>query len=193
MFDLAEHWLHPALAPFFSLSHKTDTPLEPDSFPNSVYYNTGPKDLCLLIGCIAVMAVLRDALRLGVFEPFARWKLTRDLGFKRASRLNGNGKANGNGTTNGNAHGNGATNGNANGNGHAHSSNMSKRELRQMHRSVLRFAEQGWPAVYYPIQWAFGLVGPIVFLTCSPRSPRIFFSMSTITFQPECLSLRTCG
>ncbi|KAJ7937102.1 TLC domain-containing protein [Mycena leptocephala] len=132
----AEDWL----APFYSLSHRTGTPAEPDSFPDSVYYNTGAKDVCLIITCMAVMAILRDVLRLGVFEPFAQWKLSRDLAFKHSKRMNGNGKANGNG----------------NGNGHAKAV-ISKKEQRLLHRSVLRFAEQGWSAVYYPLQWCFGL------------------------------------
>ncbi|KAJ6599117.1 TLC domain-containing protein [Mycena vulgaris] len=142
MLSSPEHWLPPYLAPFFSLSHPTDTPADPDSFPDSAYFNTGGLDVCLLITCIAVMAVFRDALRLGVFEPFARWKLARDLQARRSKRMNGNGKANGNGEAN----------------GHAHAENaVSKKELRHMHRSVLRFAEQGWSAFYYPLQWAFGL------------------------------------
>jgi len=29
-------------------------------------------------------------------------------------------------------------------------------ELRKVHRSVLRFAEQGWSAIYYPLQWCYG-------------------------------------
>ncbi|KAJ7498975.1 longevity-assurance protein [Mycena latifolia] len=133
--------LPPYLAPFLSLSHRTDTPADPDSFPDSAYYNTGPKDVCLLITCMAVMAILRDILRLGVFEPFARWKLTRNMEANRSKLMNGNGKANGNGKTN----------------GHSHALNPSKKELRHMHRTVLRFAEQGWSAVYYPLQWSFGL------------------------------------
>jgi acyl-CoA-dependent ceramide synthase len=137
----AEDWL----APFYSLSHRTGTPAEPDSFPDSVYYNTGAKDVCLIITCMAVMAILRDVLRLGVFEPFAQWKLSRDLAFKHSKRMNGNGKANGNG----------------NGNGHAKAV-ISKKEQRLLHRSVLRFAEQGWSAVYYPLQWCFGLVSDLL-------------------------------
>ncbi|KAJ7129742.1 TLC domain-containing protein [Mycena epipterygia] len=133
MLASAQHSLSPYLAPFFGLSHPTDTPAEPDSFPDSTYYNTGPKDLCFVITCIAVMAILRDALRLGVFEPFARWKLARDMAYRRSKTMNGNGKANG------------------------HSSAVSKKELRHMHRSVIRFAEQGWSAAYYPLQWSFGL------------------------------------
>ncbi|KAJ6520945.1 hypothetical protein B0H19DRAFT_1204404 [Mycena capillaripes] len=105
------------VAPFYSLSHRTDTPAEPDSFPDSVYYNTGAKDVCLIISCIAVMA---------------------DFEYERSKRLNGNGKANGNGHTD-------------------IKGAMSKKEQRHLHRSVLRFAEQGWSAVYYPLQWCFGL------------------------------------
>ncbi|KAJ6614294.1 TLC domain-containing protein [Mycena sp. CBHHK59/15] len=134
-----EAWLPPAVVPFFSLSHRTDTPPHPDSFPDSAYYTTGPKDICYIISCIAVMAVLRDVLRLGVFEPFARWKLANDMQRPRTLRANG------------------ATNGRANGNGHHAGTSPSKKELRHMHRSVLRFAEQGWSAVYYPLQCAFGI------------------------------------
>ncbi|KAF8195953.1 TLC domain-containing protein [Mycena galopus ATCC 62051] len=136
-----EEWV----APFYSLSYRTDTPAYPDSFPDSVYYRTGAKDVCLIITCMAVMAVLRDILRLNVFEPFARWKLTRDLEFKLARAANGNGKVNGNG------HGHAK----ANGNGHANGV-ISKKEKRLIQRSVIRFAEQGWSAAYYPLQWGFG-------------------------------------
>ncbi|KAK7049573.1 Sphingosine N-acyltransferase lag1 [Paramarasmius palmivorus] len=136
-------WLHPYLVPFFTLSYPTDTPQNPDSFPDSQYYNTGLLDLCLIVTIIAVMAVLRDAFRLGVFEPFAEWKLTRDLrnATKKASpKMNGNG------------------NGHANGNGNGHViPPITTKQRRILHRSVLRFAEQGWSAVYYPLQWAFGL------------------------------------
>ncbi|KAF7352836.1 Longevity-assurance protein [Mycena venus] len=135
-----EDWV----VPFYTLSHRTDTPAEPDSFPNSVYYNTGAKDVCLIITCMAVMAILRDVLRLNVFEPFAKWKLTRDLELTRSKSKHLNGSANGNGKANGNGH--------ANGNGA-----ITKKERRLIHRSVVRFAEQGWSAVYYPLQWGFGL------------------------------------
>ncbi|KAJ7700033.1 TLC domain-containing protein [Mycena rosella] len=138
MLSSSEDWLPPYLAPFFTLSYRTDTPAEPDSFPDSAYYTTGSHDVWLILTCIAAMAVLRDVLRLGVFEPFARWKLARDMDSKRSKRaMNGNG--NGNGTANGHANG------------------PSKKELRHMNRSVMRFAEQGWSAVYYPLQWSFGL------------------------------------
>ncbi|KAJ7179199.1 TLC domain-containing protein [Mycena filopes] len=137
---LAEQWLPPSIVPFFSLSHRTSTPAHPDSFPDSPYYTTGFKDVCLIITCMALMALLRDALRLGLFEPFARWKLTRDLNAEYSKHPNGT-----------------ASNGTANGKTNGHAAGPTKKELRHLHRSVLRFAEQGWSAVYYPIQWGFGL------------------------------------
>ncbi|KAJ8086553.1 Sphingosine N-acyltransferase lag1 [Marasmius tenuissimus] len=138
----ASEWLHPHLLPFFTLSYPTDPPKNPDSFPNSHYYGTGLKDLCMIVTIIAVFAILRDVFRLCVFEPFARWKLYRDLRHKNSShKMNGNGKANGNGYQNGNGH----------------AVNPTKKERRKIQHSVLRFAEQGWSMVYYPLQWAFGL------------------------------------
>ncbi|KAJ7784888.1 TLC domain-containing protein [Mycena maculata] len=143
------------VAPFLSLSYRRDIPtITLDSFPDSAYYNTGPKDVCLLITCMAVMAVLRDALRLGVFEPLARWKLTRDIRRNHSKIMTGNGRANGNSHTNG---------------------AVSKSELRHMQRSVLRFAEQGWPAVYYPLQWFYGLY--------------VNYNISVDIFHPETLWL----
>ncbi|KAF8231881.1 longevity assurance proteins LAG1/LAC1 [Tricholoma matsutake] len=142
-------WLPSYLEPFISLSYPTETSKDPDSFPHAAYYNTGRSDLCLIITCIVVMAVLRDALRLGVFEPFARWKLSRDLALrKRHQSLHGVaiGKLNGQAKKA------------ENGNGHTTSRNLhgNARELRQVHRSVLRFAEQGWSFVYYSLQSALG-------------------------------------
>ncbi|KAJ7686025.1 TLC domain-containing protein [Mycena rosella] len=118
------NWLPPYLAPFFALSHRTDAPSAPDAFPDSAHYNTGPQDVCLLITCMTAMAVLRDVLRLGVFEPFVRWRLAsrREKGESSYSNRR-----------------------------------ASRKEGRRMHRTVLRFAEQGWPAVYYPLQFVFGL------------------------------------
>ncbi|CAK5275574.1 unnamed protein product [Mycena citricolor] len=123
------------LAPFLTLSYRVDTPENVDSFPDATYYHSGQLDICFIISCIAVMAVLRDALRLGVFEPFARWKLTRDLDLKRAASKR---KANGSG------------------NGHVNGTH-SKKELQHLHRSVLRFGEQGWSVAYYPVVWGYGL------------------------------------
>lgn len=77
-------------------------------------------------------------------EPFARWKLTRD--WERLNPPN-------------------LQNGAVNGNGHAEhveypppKSTMSPRDARKIHRSVLRFAEQGWSVIYYTLQWSFGFV-----------------------------------
>ncbi|KAG5717256.1 Sphingosine N-acyltransferase lag1, partial [Termitomyces sp. T112] len=145
----ATQWLPSYLIPFFTLSYPTVTPKNPDSFPDSAYYKTGIQDACLVITCIAVMAILRDALRLGVLEPLAHWKLTRDL-FNR-KRL---GVAKSEEHTNGHV----MTNGVSNGNGHiSDDPRPTPKELRKVHRSVLRFAEQGWSVVYYTLQWSFGL------------------------------------
>ncbi|KAF8639452.1 hypothetical protein AX16_010307 [Volvariella volvacea WC 439] len=144
-------WLHPYLVPFFSLSHPTEPPQKSDSFPDSAYYNVGPLDVCLVITCIAVMAILRDFFRLAIFEPFARWKLTRDLeiaarkkALKASSKTNG--KSSGNGVLNGNHEANSVS-----------ALVLTPKQQHQLHRSVLRFAEQGWSAIYYPLQWTFGL------------------------------------
>ncbi|KAJ6583032.1 TLC domain-containing protein [Mycena vulgaris] len=135
MLSFSEHGLPPYLAPFFFLSYSADAPKTPDSFHDSAYYTTGAQDVCLLITCIAAMAIMRDALRLGVFEPFARWKLARDQA-RRPKRINGTGKAHGRSLD---------------------QNIVPKRKLRHMHKSIVRFGEQGWPACYYPLQWAFGL------------------------------------
>lgn len=98
---------------------------------------------------IAVMAILRDAFRLGFFEPLARCKLYRDLRRKREKvtvASNGHEKS-----LNGNGHANGHANGCA-------IPSPTTKEIRLIERSVMRFAEQGWSVIYYPLQWAFGLV-----------------------------------
>jgi len=143
------HLLPAFLVPFLSLSYPTDTPLNLDSFPHSPYYNTGPLDACFVITCIAVMAILRDAIRLGILEPFARWKLSADL--RRKIEPHSHRFANGNGTHNANGH----------------ISRISKRESDKMHRSVLRFAEQGWSALYYSVQWTLGFVRAPYFISIS--------------------------
>ena len=149
------------VAPFFSLQYPTATPAHPDSFPQSTYYNAGKLDICILISCVAIMAVLRDAFRLGIFEPLARWKLLRDLELKREKNLN---KVNGSANHETNHHHHTANgNGKANGNGHANGNDRvalgTRKQLRQLNRSVLRFAEQGWSVVYYSLQLSFGVVG----------------------------------
>ena len=147
------------VAPFFTLQYPTATPAHPDSFPHSTYYNAGKLDICILITYIAIMAVLRDALRLGIFEPLARWKLLRDLELKQKQFLN---KVNGRTNDDTHHHQIANGNGNANGNGQANGNNRvalgTGKKLRQLNRSVLRFAEQGWSVVYYSLQLSFGIV-----------------------------------
>jgi acyl-CoA-dependent ceramide synthase len=93
------------------------------------------------------MAVLRDATRLGIMEPFARWKLARDL--EHSKKLNVNGRALGL------ANGNGYSNGNAS---YPNGGRTTQQESRKMHRKVLRFAEQSWSVIYYTVIWCYGLV-----------------------------------
>ena len=154
----APAWLPAKLVPFFTLSYPTAPPLHPDSFLESNYYGTGLLDGWLIITAIAIMAVLRDVTRVFLMEPFARWKLRRDLQSRKRKKLalaNGNGKANG--------HSNGKANGFANGNGHAAPEYVvTPAERRRMNRSVIRFAEQGWSVVYYVLEWFFGLVRPLL-------------------------------
>lgn len=144
-------WLSSYFLPFITLSYPTDPPPNPDSFYHSAYYGTGLLDACLIITCIAVMAVLRDLVRVYVMEPFARWKLTRD--WERLQPIHKQ---------------NGLVNGHAD---HVNldsssRSPMSARDARKMHRSVLRFAEQGWSAIYYSLQWSFGFVRAFAQLKC---------------------------
>ncbi|EIW82364.1 longevity-assurance protein [Coniophora puteana RWD-64-598 SS2] len=153
-------WLPSFLVPFVSLSHPTDAPTITDSFHDNAYYNTGILDGCLIISCIAIMAILRDATRIYILEPFARWVLIRD--WRRRAQKNKsvtNGTANGaNGSLskihNGNANGHSKT---ANGNGVHAPSRPSPKETRQINRSVVRFAEQGWSTIYYTLQACFGI------------------------------------
>lgn len=146
---LVPQWLPSFLTPFVTLSYPTSPPATPDSFKDSAYYNGGLLDGCLIITCIAVMAVLRDAFRLGVFEPFARWYLTRELLMNKAKE---------NGHANGDAKKGPKSNGSYN--GHAHPVDepvITKREARRLRHGVIRFAEQGWSVVYYTLQWLHGL------------------------------------
>lgn len=77
------------------------------------------------------MAVLRDVTRIYVFEPFASWKLMRDLRVQSKPKTNG--------------HMNGLA-------------NPSKKALQRVNHGITRFAEQGWSLLYYSVQWSFGLV-----------------------------------
>jgi acyl-CoA-dependent ceramide synthase len=105
------------------------------------------------------MAILRDLARLFVFEPFAHWKLARDL---RAKKLAGKGR----GSLSPSLKAKVVSNGTANGhhaNGDAHEITFTVVEKRRMHRSVLRFAEQGWALLCYSFQCGFGLVSSSFF------------------------------
>lgn len=152
-------WLPSFVAPFLTLSYPVDRPANPDSFPNSSYYSTGPLDACFIVSCIIFMAGFRDALRLGVFEPFARWQLTRgrrrhsipekDALKSEKQSLNGNG-----------AHQNGSSliqEANGHDVGDLASYSLTSKEDRKINRSVLRFAEQGYSWVYWTFSWCLGM------------------------------------
>ncbi|KAH0839994.1 longevity assurance proteins LAG1/LAC1 [Lanmaoa asiatica] len=145
-------WLPSFLIPFFTLSYPTPPPLDPDSFHGSLYYTTGILDACVIVSCIAVMAVLRDITRIYLMEPFAKWKLTRD--WKRSQRekikVNVSPKA----PVNGSSIPNGLA---GRKNGEHTPLTISKRDARRIHRSMLRFAEQGWSFIYYTLNFAFGV------------------------------------
>ncbi|KAH9912609.1 longevity assurance proteins LAG1/LAC1 [Epithele typhae] len=153
----APSWLPRQLVPFVTLSVPTAPPVKPDSFPDSSYYGAGLLDFCLMITFIAVMAVLRDATRLLLAEPFARWKLTRNLRAHKLAKLAAaktNGKANG---TPEKANGHGAQNGNGNGYNASSPDTVTPAERKKLRHAVTRFSEQGWPVVYYAIQVPFGM------------------------------------
>ncbi|KAI6105631.1 TLC domain-containing protein [Pisolithus sp. B1] len=140
----APEWLPSFLVPFFTLSYPTGKPISTDSFHDSAYFSTGLLDGCLIISYIAIMAILRDFTRVYVLEPFAKWKLTRDWRRSSQPTVDGNGIPNG-------AIPNGCAMHTSN------SSSMSKKQARKMHRYMLRFAEQGWSAIYYSIQFSYGV------------------------------------
>ena len=152
----ASEWLLSFLAPLFTLSYLTETPASTDSFPDSNYYTIGPRDAYFVVGCIAVMAILRDICRIYIMEPFAEWFLTPKVEvYKRQTHING--------TTNGVANG-------LNGNENGHDSSNSNRKVltkqnnglnkKLIRRRVLRFAEQGWSMIYYTSSWSYGMVCP---------------------------------
>ena len=150
---LSLHCLPSFFTPFVTLSYPTDPPPNPDSFKTSSYYVCGLLDGCLIITCIAVMAILRDALRLGVCEPFARWYLTRELLKSKAKQkelANGDAKNEAK-----DAKSNGSANGHAQ---HSDAPVITRKEARTLRHSVIRFAEQGWSFVYYTLQFGYGMV-----------------------------------
>jgi acyl-CoA-dependent ceramide synthase len=152
------------LVPFVTLSYPVDRPLNPDSFRGSSYYDIGYRDACLIVTFIAVMAMLRDASRLFILEPFANWKLTRDWR-RRQARKSGSSTPNSKQSSN-NAVGHDA---NSKVNGHVAIHGSTEKliadrppensiEARRIRHAVMRFAEQGWQAIYYVNQWSLGMV-----------------------------------
>ncbi|TFY74866.1 hypothetical protein EWM64_g9148 [Hericium alpestre] len=132
--------LPPFLIPFVSLSYPVETPAHPDCFPDASYYDLGYFDLCIMVSCVALLAVLRDSARLAIFEPFASWMLTRDWRIRQGQKQLTNGHTGEKGTMT-----------------PPEEPQMGPAEARRIHRSVLRFAEQGWQFMYCAAQWAFGL------------------------------------
>jgi len=145
------------LVPFVSLSYSVDPPERPESFPSSSFYEIGYLDACLIVTLIAIMAILRDAARLLLLEPFANWKLTRDWRHRQALKsgsatpdlkassqvgINSDGKI---------------TTGWAEKLLADRPAELSP-EGRRIRHSVIRFAEQGWQAIYYSFQWSLGIV-----------------------------------
>ncbi|KAI9508148.1 longevity assurance proteins LAG1/LAC1 [Russula earlei] len=148
------------LIPFVSLSYSVDPPPNLDSFPDSSYYDIGYLDVCLIVTLIAIMAILRDAIRVLVLEPFANWKLTRHWRRRQALKS-------GSATPDSKASSLASINkGNINSPVITTSSvetAMANRpaersaEARRIRHAVLRFAEQGWQAIYYIWQWSLGI------------------------------------
>jgi very-long-chain ceramide synthase len=152
------------LVPFITLSYPVNPPLKPDSFPHSAYYEIGYRDVCVIVTLIAIMAIVRDAARVLLLEPFANWKLTRDWRRRQASKsgsstpdmrasvndplnVNASEKVNGPVTTIGSAE-----------KLVADRPPDKSRDAHRIRHSVLRFAEQGWQAIYYLIQLSLGIV-----------------------------------
>ena len=153
--DIIPPWVLTYVLPFFSLSYPTDPPTKTDSFHDSQHYGTGWLDICTIVGLIAAMAVLRDLARLYVFEPFACWKLSKDL---RAKKLaGGKNRSSSSPSLKAKLVSNGVVNGHQ-ANGGVDEITFTAAEKRKMHRSVLRFAEQGWALLCYSFQCGFGFV-----------------------------------
>lgn len=171
--DGAPKWMPYYLVPFFTLSYPTSRPENPDSFPTSYYYTTGLLDGCIVISSIAVMALLRDVTRVFVLEPFAQWFLTRSRAFEPTRDATPQGMSNGNK--------------NALVIEKSDLVRKKRREERQIRRSVLRFAEQGWSVIYYSILWSYGLVSASYFrcLTLLTSLQYIHTSLPTSPFNPE--------
>ena len=148
-------WVPPYIIPFLSLSYPMDPPPKTDSFHDSQHFGTGWFDVCTIVGLIAAMAILRDLARLYVFEPFAHWKLSKDLRIKKLAASKNRGSSSP--SLKAKLVSNGVANGRQT-NGHVREITFTAVEKRKVHRSVLRFAEQGWALLCYSFQCGFGLV-----------------------------------
>jgi len=149
------------LVPFVTLSYSVDPPINPDSFPDSSYYDIGYRDVCLIVTLIAIMATLRDAARVFMLEPFANWKLTRDWRRRKALK-SGSSTPDSKQCSNNTVGANGKTNGCVTINGgteklFADRPPENSREARRIRHAISRFGEQGWQAIYYMIQWSLGM------------------------------------
>ncbi|KAF8270956.1 longevity assurance proteins LAG1/LAC1 [Lactarius quietus] len=162
------------LVPFVTLSYPVDPPLNPDSFPDSSYYDIGYRDACLIVTLIAIMAILRDASRLFILEPFANWKLTRDWRRRKARKS-------GSSTPDSKASSNNTVGHNVNSKFNepvtilgsaeklvADRPPENSLEARRIRHAVMRFAEQGWQAIYYMNQWSLGMVLPPLSFSLQP-------------------------
>src|SRR6266702_5585950 len=152
------------LVPFVTLSSSVDPPQNPDSFPDSSYYDIGYRDACLIVTLIAMMAILRDAARLFMLEPFASWKLTRDWRRRQALKSGSStpdSKPSSNNTVchNANSKVNEPVTINSSAEKHfAVRPPENSPTARRIRHAVTRFAEQGWQAIYYTSQWSLGMV-----------------------------------
>ncbi|KAH9071606.1 longevity assurance proteins LAG1/LAC1 [Lactarius deliciosus] len=152
------------LVPFVTLSYSVDPPLNPDSFPDSSYYDIGYRDVCLIVTLIAIMAVLRDAARIFVLEPFAHWKLTRDWRRRRQALKSGSSTPDPKPSSNNTV---GCDDDSKVNEPVAINSSAEKLvavrppenspSARRIRHSVTRFAEQGWQVIYYTTQWSLGM------------------------------------
>ena len=180
-------WLPSFLVPFFTLSYPTIPPAHPDSFHDSFYYATGILDACVVVSCIAVMAVLRDITRIYLAEPFAKWKLTRNWEGSQREKIIANGAAKG--SVIGSLVPNNIA---SRKNGDRALLTMSKRDARTIHRSMLRFGEQSWSFVSYTVNFTFGIVSnrdASKYTSLTPIRP----SMCIATFPPDYCILQICG
>jgi very-long-chain ceramide synthase len=173
-------WLSPYLVPFAYLSYPTEAPKNPDSFQGSSYYKTGIKDACFVIAWIAVLAILREFVRLAIMEPFARAWLSKQAargGISTPKILQKSEKTtpaaketmkDQSAEPKQKVEDEGLElllRSRRNGNAKPKLEKITKRRMKGMtkeewkrERSVLRFAEQGWTLVYYSVYRSLGIV-----------------------------------